>query len=54
MSKTEKSALRNLIRAKNTKVIITDTDKNMGAADADKEDVISECVRQLSDKHIYN
>ena len=25
----------------------------MGAADADKEDVITECVRQLSDKKTY-
>ena len=32
--------------AKNTKIVINDTDKNMGAADANKEDVIIECVRQ--------
>ena len=49
MSNKEKTALRNLIRAKNTKIIINDTDKNMGAADADKIDVISECVRKLND-----
>ena len=53
MSNKEKTALRNLIRAKNTKIIINDTDKNMGAADADKIDVISECVRQLSDMKTY-
>ena len=28
-------------------------DKNMGAADADKIDVIAECVRQLSDMKTY-
>jgi hypothetical protein len=28
-------------------------DKNMGAADADKEDVIFECVRQLGDTKTY-
>ena len=66
ISDKEKTALRNLIRAKNTKIIINDTDKNMGAADADKIDVISECVRNLNDmkthlkltegklKNIYN
>ena len=43
MSNKEKSALRNLIHAKNTSIVINDTDKNMGAADADKTDVISEC-----------
>jgi len=47
ISNKEKSALRNLIRAKNKSIIINDTDKNMGAADADKTDVISECERQL-------
>ena len=49
MSNKEKTALRNLIRAKNTKIIINDTDKNMGATDLDKVDVISECVRNLND-----
>ena len=53
ISNKEKTALRNLIRAKNTKIIINDTDKNIWAADADKEDVISECVRQLSDIKTY-
>ena len=43
ISNKEKLALRNLIR------IINDTDKNMGAAAADKTDVISECERQLED-----
>ena len=45
----EKSALRNLIRAKNKSIIINITDKKMGAVDADKTDVISECERQLKD-----
>ena len=43
MSNKEKSALRNLVCAKNKSITITDTDKNMGAAD--KTDVILECVR---------
>ena len=47
ISNKEKTALRNLIRAKNKSIVINDTDKNMGAADADKTDVISECERQL-------
>ena len=45
-----KTALRKSIRAKNNKIVIIDTDKNMGAADADKKDVVFECARQLSDK----
>ena len=49
LSNKEKTALRNLIKTKNDKIIINDTDKNMGAADADKSDVIFECIRQLSD-----
>ena len=32
----EKTALKNLIRAKNNKIVTNDTDKNMGAADTDK------------------
>ena len=31
---------------------MNDTDKNMGATDSDKEDVIFECVRQLGDRKI--
>ena len=53
MSNKEKSALRNLIRAKNKSIVINDTDKNMGAADADKTDVISECKRQFGDMKTY-
>ena len=47
MSNKEKSALRNLIRAKNKSIVIKDTDKNMGAADVEKTDVISKCEHQL-------
>ena len=53
MSNKEKTALRNLISAISTKIVINDTDKNMGAADTDKEVVIIECVRQLSDVQTY-
>ena len=49
----KESALQNLIRAKNKSVVINDTDKNMSAADADKTDVILECVRQLGDIKTY-
>ena len=49
ISNKEKTALKNLIRAKNESIVINDTDKNMGAADADKEDVIFVCVRRLGD-----
>ena len=48
LSNKEKTALRNLNKTKNDKIIINDMDKNMGAADVDKEDIISECARQLS------
>ena len=49
ISNKEKTALRKLISAKNNTIVIDDTDKNMGAADADKKDVVFECARQLSD-----
>ena len=53
MSNKEKSAFRNLIRAKNKSIVINDTDKNRDAADADKTDVISECECQLEDIKTY-
>ena len=53
ISNKEKSELRNLVRAKNKSIVINDTDKNMGAADADKTEVISECERQLGDMKNY-
>ena len=34
-------------------MIFNDTDKNMGMVHADKEDVISECVRQLEGSRTY-
>ena len=53
ISNKEKTALRNLISAKNKNIVINDTDKNMGAADADKKDVVDECVRQLHEEKTY-
>ena len=53
ISNKEKTALRNLIRAKNKSLVFNDTDKNMGTADADKTDVIFECERQLGDIKTY-
>ena len=47
ISNQESKELNNLIKNKNISVCINDTDKNMGAEDADKTDVISECERQL-------
>jgi len=50
----KKSALRNLIRAKNKYIVIKDADKNMGTEeDANKTDVISECERQMRDIKTY-
>ena len=53
ISNKEKTALKNLTRAKNNKIVIYDTDKNMGTADADKKDVVFECARQLGDIKTY-
>jgi len=50
----KKSALRNLIRAKNKYIVVKDADKNMGTEeDANKTDVISECERQMRDIKTY-
>ena len=54
MSNKEKTALRKLRLNKNVKVIINDTDKNVGPACADKTNVINECRRQLYEKKVYN
>ena len=54
MSNQEKTALRILHRNKNVDVFINDTDKNVGPACADKDDVINECTRQLYEKRVYN
>ena len=51
LSNKEKTALRNLIKAKNNDMICNNTDKNMGTTDADKKDVISECIRQTTGRH---
>ena len=53
ISNKEKTSLKKLILAKNKNIVINDTDKNMGAADADKQDVVDECVRQLSEQKTY-
>ena len=50
----KKSALRNLISAKNKYIVVKDADKNMGTEeDANKTDVISECERQMRDIKTY-
>ena len=54
ISNKEKSALRNLIHAKNKYIVVKDADKNMGTEeDANKTDVISECERQMRDIKTY-
>ena len=53
MTNKEKTALRLLHRNKNVKVVVNDTDKNIGPSYADKTDVITECRRQLYDKEVY-
>ena len=54
MSNKEKKALNLLIKNRNVKVCINDTDKNLGAISSDKTDVIMECRRQLYDVITYN
>jgi hypothetical protein len=53
LSNAEKTALKKLITTKNKKLVISDTDKNVGPSISDKEDVISECNRQLCDISVY-
>ena len=48
-SNKEKRALNQLIKKRNDKICVNDTDKNLEAISADKDDVISECRRQLYD-----
>ena len=43
-----------LIKNRNVKICINDTDKNLGPISADKSDVIKECLRQLYDIIKYN
>jgi hypothetical protein len=54
MSNKEKKALNLLIKNRNVKICINDTDKNLGAISLDKTDVITECRRQLYDVITYN
>ena len=54
LSKLEFSALQFLMEhRKNQEYVINDSDKNLGAAAAEKEDVIKECSRQLYDIQTY-
>ena len=43
-----------MIVSKNKVSVVNDTDKNLEAAIADKEDVITECKRQLFEIKTYN
>ena len=47
MSKKEFSGLQKIVDLKNESHIINDSDKNLGAVMADKDDVIIECKRHL-------
>ena len=49
LSKQEFKALQKMIVTKNEIHVVNDTDKNLGAAISDKEDVVDECKRQLYD-----
>ena len=40
-------------KRKNQEFVINDSDKNLGAAAAEKKDVIKECLRQLCDVQTY-
>ena len=54
LSNKEKKSLNVLIKNRNVKICINDTDKNLGPISADKSDVIKECQRQLYDIITYN
>jgi len=54
MSNKEKKALNLLIKNRNVEICVNDTDKNLGAISADKNDVVLECRRQLYDVITYN
>ena len=49
-----KKALNQLIKGRNVEICVNDTDKNLGAISADKNDVVLECRRQLYDVITYN
>ena len=53
LCKQEFSKLQKMIVNKNEVHVLNDTDKNLGAAIADKEDVIKEYKRQLFDVKTY-
>ena len=54
LSNQEKKSLNVLIKHRNVKICINDTDKNLGPISTDKSDVIKECQRQLYDIIAYN
>ena len=54
ISLKEKRALNYLVKYQNVEICINNTDKNLGAISADKEDIITECRRQLYDVITYN
>ena len=54
MSNKEKKALNHLIKNRSVEICINDTDINLGAISADKENIITECQRQLYDVITYN
>ena len=53
MSNKEFSELQKILINKNVVHVVNDNDKNLGAAVADKKDVIVECKRQLYDIKTY-
>ena len=53
LSNAEKTALKKLITTKNKKMVISNTDKNVGPSIFDREDGVSECQRHLSDTTVY-
>ena len=54
LSNKEKKASNHLIKNRNVEICVNDTDKNLGAISADKNDVVLECRRQLYDVITYN
>ena len=54
LSNKQQRSLNMLIKNRNVKICVNDTDKNVGPISADKSDVIKECQRQLYDIITYN
>ena len=46
LSNQKKKSLNVLIKNRNVKICINDTDKNLGPISTDKSDIIKECQRQ--------